>query len=121
MSQIFNLFKLYKIIIDLADFFSFKLKVFIKKFVKIIIFFIKSIAIHKQSCYNVGMKIFSERLLELRKERGLSQATIARDLSVSLGIVCYWERNKSDPTASNIAKHARYFNVTSDYLRGLAE
>ena len=45
------------------------------------------------------MKIFAERLMELRKERGLSQATIARDLGVSLGIVCYWETNKSDPTA----------------------
>ena len=67
------------------------------------------------------MKIFSERLLELRRERGLSQATVARDLSVSLGIVCYWEKNKSDPTASNIAKLARYFNVTGDFLLGLAE
>ena len=83
--------------------------------------YIKSIANFQTKCYNVDMKIFSERLLELRKERGLSQATIARDLSVSLGIVCYWERNKSDPTASNIAKLARYFNVTSDYLLGLAE
>ncbi len=67
------------------------------------------------------MKIFSERLMELRKERGLSQATVARDLSVSLGIVCYWETNKSDPTASNIAKIAKYFNVTSDYLLGLSD
>lgn len=68
-----------------------------------------------------AMKIFAERLMELRKERGLSQATVARDLSVSLGIICYWETNKSDPTASNIAKIARYFNVTSDYLLGLAD
>ncbi len=66
------------------------------------------------------MKIFAERLLELRKERGLSQAIVAKDLSVSLGIVCYWETNKSDPTATNIAKVAKYFNVTSDYLLGLS-
>lgn len=65
------------------------------------------------------MKIFSERLIELRKERGLSQATIAKDLGVSLGIVCYWEKNKSEPTAPNIAKLAHYFNVTADYLLGL--
>ena len=92
-----------------------------KIFVKFENFFIKSLAFVNLWCYNENMKIFSERLLELRKERGLSQATVARDLSVSLGIVCYWERNKSDPTASNIAKLARYFNVTSDYLLGLAE
>ena len=67
------------------------------------------------------MKVFSERLMELRKEKGLSQATVAKDLGVSLVIVCYWETNKSDPTASNIAKVARYFNVTSDYLLGLSD
>ncbi len=67
------------------------------------------------------MKIFAERLMELRKERGLSQATVAKDLGVSLGIICYWETNKSDPTATNIAKVARYFNVSSDFLLGLSE
>lgn len=67
------------------------------------------------------MKAFSERLTELRKERGLSQATIAKALGVSLGIVCYWETNKSDPTATNIVKVARFFNVTADYLLGLDE
>lgn len=71
--------------------------------------------------YNSCMKIFAERLMEMRKERGLSQATVARDLGVSLGIVCYWETNKSDPTATNIAKVARYFNVSSDFLLGLTE
>ena len=67
------------------------------------------------------MKAFSERLMELRKERGLSQATVAKDLGVSLGIVCYWETNKSDPTASNIAKVARNCNVSADYLLGLSD
>ena len=67
------------------------------------------------------MKAFSERLMELRKERGLSQATVAKDLGVSLGIVCYWEPNKSDPTASNSATGARYFNVSADYLLGLSD
>ena len=81
----------------------------------------KKVAFHRLSCYNESMKIFAERLMDLRKERGLSQATVARDLNVSLGIVCYWETNKSDPTASNIAKLARYFNVTSDYLLGLSD
>ena len=67
------------------------------------------------------MKIFSERLIELRKERGLSQAAVAEALNVSLGIICYWETNKSDPTASNIVKIAQFFNVSSDYLLGLSD
>ena len=114
MSQIFNLLSFLFNILT-------KLKIFLNFFVNFENFFEKSVAIHKNRCYNNIMKVFSERLLELRKERGLSQATVARDLSVSLGIVCYWERNKSDPTASNVAKLARYFNVSSDYLLGLAE
>lgn len=84
-------------------------------------FFSKMIAFPKIICYHIVMKIFSERLMELRKERGLSQATVAKDLGVSLGIVCYWETNKSDPTAGNIAKVARYFNVSADYLLGLSD
>ena len=67
------------------------------------------------------MKIFSERLCKLRKERGLSQYTVAKAIGVSLGIVCYWETNKSEPTASNIVKLARYFSVSADYLLGLSD
>jgi len=79
----------------------------------------KSLRFQREICIIMYMKIFSERLLELRKSRGLSQATVAKDLNVSLGIVCYWELNKSDPTATNVAKVARYFNVSADYLLGL--
>lgn len=71
--------------------------------------------------YNRIMEIFAERLISLRKERGLTQATVAKDLGISLGIVCFWEANKSDPTATNVAKVARYFNVSADYLLGLDE
>ncbi|MCI8500180.1 MAG: helix-turn-helix transcriptional regulator [Clostridia bacterium] len=67
------------------------------------------------------MKVFSERLTELRKERGLSQAALAKALGVSLGIVCYWETDKSDPTAANVAKIARFFNASADFLLGLDE
>ena len=79
------------------------------------------VAFPRLSWYNETMKILANRLTELRKERGLSQATVAKDLNVSLGIVCYWETNKSDPSATNVAKIARYFNVTSDYLLGLSD
>ena len=91
------------------------------KVVRCLEILIKTLAIFFRLCYNASMKAFSERLMELRKERGLSQATVAKDLGVSLGIVCYWETNKSDPTASNIAKVARYFNVSADYLLGLSD
>jgi len=67
------------------------------------------------------MKTFAERFMKLRKDHGLSQARIAKDIGVSVGIVCYWETAKSEPTATKIYKIARYFSVSADYLLGLAD
>ena len=67
------------------------------------------------------MKAFSERLLELRKEHNLSQAALAKLLDVSYGVICYWETDKSEPTAPNIVKIAKFFNVSTDYLLGLTD
>ncbi len=64
------------------------------------------------------MKIFAERLLELRKTNGVSQAGLAKQLNVSPAIVCYWETDRSEPTAVNIAKIADFFDVSADYLLG---
>ncbi len=64
------------------------------------------------------MKVLAERFLELRKEKGVSQAKIAKDLQVSYSVVCYWETNRSEPTAPNLVKIADYFNVSVDYLLG---
>ena len=66
----------------------------------------------------MNMKVFSQRLLELRKEKGISQATLAKQLEVSFAVICYWETNKSEPTAPNLVKIADYFNVSVDYLLG---
>ena len=65
------------------------------------------------------MKGLGERFIDLRKEKGVSQATLAKALGVSFGIVCYWETNKSEPTASNILKLCDYYKVSADYLLGL--
>ena len=65
-----------------------------------------------------AMKIFGERLLELRKEKGDSQAKLAKDLGVSYSVVCYWETNRSEPTAPNLVKIADYFGVSVDFLLG---
>lgn len=64
------------------------------------------------------MKAFANRLLELRLERKISQAKLAKDLGVSFAIVCYWETDKSEPTAINIVKVADYFGVSADFLLG---
>ena len=67
------------------------------------------------------MKIFAERLTDLRKEKQLSQAMLARQLGVSSAVICYWETDRSEPTAVNIVKLAEFFDVSADYLRGLTD
>ena len=67
------------------------------------------------------MKIFAERLLELRKEKGISQAALAKQIQVSYSVVCYWETDRSEPTAPNLVKIADYFDVSVDYLLGRTE
>ncbi len=64
------------------------------------------------------MEIFANRLLELRKEKGISQANLAKHLEVSYSVVCYWETDRSEPTAPNLVKIANFFDVSVDYLLG---
>lgn len=67
------------------------------------------------------MKIFAERLLELRGEKNISQATLAKNIGVSYAVVCYWETDRSEPTAPNIVKLADFFGVSCDYLLGKSD
>ena len=64
------------------------------------------------------MKIFAERLLDLRKSKGLSQAELSKKLDVSVSVICYWETDRSEPTAPNLDKIADFFGVSVDYLLG---
>ncbi|MDR3263226.1 MAG: helix-turn-helix domain-containing protein [Clostridiales bacterium] len=67
------------------------------------------------------MKIFAERLLELRQEAKISQAQLAKAIDVSFSVVCYWETDRSEPTIVNLLKLAKYFDVSADYLIGLSD
>ena len=67
------------------------------------------------------MRIFAERLLELCKEKGVNQATFAKALGVSFSVVCYWDTDRSEPTAPNLVKIADLFGVSVDYLLGRSD
>ncbi len=64
------------------------------------------------------MKIFAERLKELRTEKGISQYKLAEVLEVSPAGVCYWETDRSEPTAPNLVKISDFFDVSVDFLLG---
>ncbi len=67
------------------------------------------------------MKVFAKRLKELRVEKGYSQSELAKMIGSSCSVVCYWETDRSEPTAINLVKLADVFDVSVDYLLGRAE
>lgn len=64
------------------------------------------------------MSIFSERLRELREQKGLSMFALAQQIGVSDAAICKWENATNEPKASYISLLAEYFEVSSDYLLG---
>ena len=63
----------------------------------------------------------SERLKELRKEKGLRQEHAAVALGISMSSYCLYEQGKREPTASVIVRMADYYDVTTDYLLGRSD
>ena len=67
------------------------------------------------------MKIFGEKLRELRKDNNLSAKQLAEQLNVRDSTIIRWENGIIEPTISNLYNIAKYFKVTSDYLIGLED
>lgn len=59
---------------------------------------------------------FALKLKELREEKGLSQAQLARELNVGIGSVGMWESTQRTPPAKKLQYIANYFGVTVDEL-----
>lgn len=64
--------------------------------------------------------MFAQRLKELRKLNGLSQATLSSLLGVTQQAVGKWETGRSIPDPQTLARVAAYFKVSTDYLLGCA-
>lgn len=61
-------------------------------------------------------KIFSKRLKELRMDRGIKQAELAREIVVSPSAIGMWEQGRREPDYDHLRRIARYFNVSIDFL-----
>jgi transcriptional regulator with XRE-family HTH domain len=59
-----------------------------------------------------------ERITQLRKQKGLSQQELARQIGVSRTIVGNYERNTNTPSIEVLSKIAKTFDVTIDFLIG---
>lgn len=67
------------------------------------------------------MEILSERLNKLLKENKISMYRMAKDFNCSKATVTNWCYGLNEPKATQIAKIAIYFDVSSDYLLGLED
>lgn len=63
-------------------------------------------------------KNFAERLIQLRKEGGLSRQQVADDLQISRASLEYYEKEKRAPDIETLYKIADYFHTSADYLLG---
>ena len=59
---------------------------------------------------------FSERLKELRSEKGISQAKLAADIHISRSAVAKWENGLGLPNDESLKLLADYFGITTDAL-----
>ncbi|WP_291578358.1 helix-turn-helix domain-containing protein [Clostridium sp. UBA6640] len=58
----------------------------------------------------------SEKILKLRKSKGMSQDGLGEELGVSRQSVSKWESGQVTPELDKIIKIANIFDVTTDYL-----
>ena len=59
---------------------------------------------------------FSEKLKELRSEKGISQAKLADDIHISRSAVAKWENGLGLPSDESVKMLADYFGLTVDEL-----
>lgn len=59
---------------------------------------------------------FALKLKELREEKKLSQAQLAKELNVTAGSVGMWESTQRTPPAKRLQLIANYFGVSIDEL-----
>ena len=64
------------------------------------------------------MSIFSQRLIQLRKDKGLSQIALSKEIGVSPRVYQSYEYGKSEPGMSKLVRMADFFDVSLDYLTG---
>lgn len=61
-----------------------------------------------------------EKLVDLRKEKGLSQAELAEAINVSRQAISRWEVGSAIPSADNLMWLSKFYEVSMDELMGVA-
>ena len=64
------------------------------------------------------MATYSERLVELRTEKGISQKAAAADLGISQALLSHYEKGIREFNMDFLCRVADYYGVTADYVLG---
>lgn len=67
------------------------------------------------------MKIFAERIKQLRLSKGLYQTDVAKETGFSQAAIARWEAGSQTPNLEVAVKLAKFFEVSTDYLLGLED
>lgn len=63
--------------------------------------------------------VFGARLMELRKNRGITREDLANIFKMSVNTLRNYENGSREPGHQFIIRVAKYFDVTTDYLLGV--
>ena len=67
------------------------------------------------------MQKFSDRLISLRKERGMTQEELAKAINKKRSTLSGYETEGKEPDLELVCFLAKYFGVSTDYLLGYSE
>jgi transcriptional regulator with XRE-family HTH domain len=67
------------------------------------------------------LSIFSERLIQLRKSKGISQIAFAKEIGVSPRTYQDYEYGAREPQVSIFVRIADFYGVSLDYLAGRSD
>jgi len=65
--------------------------------------------------------LFAQRLLQLRKQAGLSQKELGKVIGVSNKAICTMETGTRETTFEKLMLLAEFFHVSTDYLLGITD
>lgn len=68
--------------------------------------------------YDINHNLYQQRLKEIRKEFGFTQARIAKILNTDNGVISRYESGKTLILTSFLMEYAKIFNVSCDYILG---
>lgn len=65
--------------------------------------------------------VIAQKIKDLRETKKISRQHLADSIGVDVRTIGAWETEENEPKATYIAKLAKIFEVSSDYLLGLED